>query len=228
MMITAGDKLDGFLGGGLIPRTLTCVYGPPASGKTNLALIAASKVAMEKKVVFVDAEGGFSTERLKQICGENLDHVLGNILVLEPHDFDEQKVAVYKLDEVVRKTKAGLVIVDSIGVLYRLKERRDTKELGRMIAKLMEVARKNDIPVFLTNQVYSDIDTGVIVPVGGSVIKYWCKILIELENREGYRRAVLRKHQFIKEGRILDFTIADEGIIFKSGVTYGNQKAEDC
>ncbi len=224
-MNTAGDKIDGFLGGGLIPRTLTCVYGPPASGKTNLALIAASKAALEDKVMFVDAEGGFSIERLKQICGENLDTVLGNILVLEPHDFDEQKVAVYKLDEVVKKTKAKLVIVDSIGVLYRLKEKRETKELGRMLAKLMEVARKNDIPVFLTNQVYADIETGEIVPVGGSIIKYWCKIIIELENKEGYRRAVLRKHKFLKEGRILDFIIADEGIQAKSGVAYGNQEA---
>ncbi|OYT53961.1 MAG: DNA repair and recombination protein RadB [Candidatus Altiarchaeales archaeon ex4484_2] len=227
-MINAGDKLDGFLGGGLIPRTLTCVYGPPASGKTNLALIAASKVAMNDKTVFVDAEGGFSIERLKQICGEDLDTVLENILVLEPHDFNEQRVAVSKLDEVVRKTETRLVIVDSIGVLYRLEERRDTKELGRMLAKLMEVARKNDIPVLLTNQVYTDIDTGVIVPVGGSIIKYWCKVIIELESREGYRRAVLRKHKFLKEGRILDFTIADEGIMIKSGVTYGNQEAEDC
>ena len=219
--------LEDFLGGQLSKRTLTCIYGPPASGKTNLALIAAAKTASEDKVIYVDAEGGFSTERMKQICGVDVDIVLGNILVLEPHDLDEQKVAIYKLDELVKKTNAKLVIIDSIGVLYRLKEKRDTKELGRMIAQLMKTARKNNIPVLLTNQVYSDIESGEITPVGGSLIKYWCKIIIELLIDENGRKAILKKHKHIKEGKTMNYVIIDEGIKTTAGEYYANQQTQD-
>jgi len=215
MMDTLGKTLGRVLGAGLLPHTITCIYGPPGSGKTNIALMAAASVAVKEKVIYLDAEGGFSIERLKQICGKKLDQILANIIILEPHDFDEQRVAIMKLDELVNRSKAGLVIVDSIGVLYRLEEKKDYKVFGRVISQLMKVARKNNIPVLMTNQVYMNIDTGRNVPVGGTIIKYWSKILLELEKQGDCRTAIIRKHKFLQEGMRVDFEIINEGVRIK-------------
>jgi len=43
------------------------------------------------KIIFVDTEGGFSVDRVRQIVGEDCEKVLENILLLEPVNFEEQK-----------------------------------------------------------------------------------------------------------------------------------------
>jgi DNA repair protein RadB len=112
----------------------------------------------------------------------------------------------------VPSTAASLVIVDSIAVLYRLEEDKDVKELGRQLAKLLRIARKYNIPVLMTNQIYTDIDTGRNVPIGGDVLRYWAKISIELDKREGIRTAILRKHKFVPDGLKMIFRITDKGM----------------
>lgn len=210
--IPVQKDLDGILGGGLLPGNITHVYGPPASGKTNMALLATRNAAKRGKVIFIDSEGGFSIERLKQISGEDFDSILKNLLLIEPTDYDEQKVAIKKLEELVPKTRAKLVIVDSIAVLYRLEEEKDVKVLGRQIAQLLRIARKFRIPVLVTNQVYTDINTQEIVPIGGDILRYWSKIVLEMEDKGGNRCAVLRKHKHLPEGARVYFSITQSGI----------------
>ena len=215
-MISINKEFDLILGGGLLEKTLIHLYGPPASGKTNIALIAAANAAKNKKVIYIDTEGGFSIERLQQIADKsgNIKKILENILLIEPSEYDEQKVAIKKLSDIVPKTDAGLVIVDSLSALYRLEEEKDTKELGRQIAHLLRIAKKYEIPVLITNQVYTDINTGKIVSVGGEVLKYWAKVTVEFGKNEHnhLRFAVLRKHKFLPEGMKLEFRIVESGI----------------
>ena len=143
-MIKVQKDLDTLLGGGLQPRTITHIYGAPGAGKTNIALMAAVSAAKAGgKVVYIDAEGGFSVERLKQIAGPSeAEEALRNIILIEPTEFAEQKVAINRLNEIVPSSSAKLVIVDSIAVLYRLEEDKDIKELGRQMAKLLRIALK--------------------------------------------------------------------------------------
>jgi DNA repair protein RadB len=211
-MIQVHKDLDMLLGGGLQPRTVTHVYGSPGAGKTNIALMATVSAAKAGKVVYIDAEGGFSVERLRQIAGDKSDEILRNMILIEPTEFDEQKVAIGKLNEIVPSSGASLVIVDSIAVLYRLEEDKDVKDLGRQLAKLLRIARKYNVPVLITNQIYTDIDTGKMVPVGGDIIRYWAKISIEIEKREGMRAAVVRKHKFLPENMRMEFRITDKGM----------------
>lgn len=211
-MIGVHDKLDILLGGGLLPGTITHIYGTPASGKTTIALLASYNASKEGKVIYLDSEGGFSVERLQQIAGEEVENVLEKIMLIEPTEFDEQKVAIRKLSDIVANSKANLVIVDSISVLYRLEENRDIKELGRQLAQLLRIGRRHKIPVLITNQVYTDIETGRIVSVGGDIMRYWAKIILELENLGEERYAILRKHKFLPEGMRLKFRIVNKGI----------------
>jgi len=227
-------EFDGILGGHLLERNITHIYGAPASGKTTLALLATVDASKTGKVIYVDPEGGFSAERMEQICGDRLTEVLGKVMLIEPTDFDEQKVAIKKLPDIVGSSKASLVVVDSIAMLYRLEEDRDIKELGRQLAQLLRIARKFNIPVLMTNQVYTDISTGKIVPVGGDITKYWSKVMVELEKGQNSRVAILRKHKFMPDGVRLEFRIVNAGIEIVGssipeplGVNYAIKEAEN-
>ena len=223
--VRTGSKiLDEMLQGGYEKDVITTVYGPAASGKTVLCLLCSINVArLGKKVVYVDTEGGFSIQRLKQICShisQDYMKILDNIIFLRPTSFAEQKKSFEKLKEIV-SDKVGLIVVDTIAMLYRLElgkseEVQDVnRELGKQISYLTEIARKKNIPVLITNQVYTDFDERDKVNiVGGDILKYGSKCLIELQiTPNNNRRAILRKHRSIAEEKDMLFKIVDGGII---------------
>ncbi len=212
-MLKFNNGFDGLLGGGLMEGVVTQVYGPPASGKTNLALLASVNALGQGKVVYVDPEGGFSVERLRQMAAERFPEVLGNMMLLQPTTFEEQKAAVAKLDEAMAGVKVSLVVVDSIAMLYRMEEDKDVRMLGRMLAQLLRISRRYGIPVLLTNQVYSEFDTNIIRPIGGQISEYFTKNIVELgRGQDGGRIATLRRHMSLPEGKTLPFIITQRGV----------------
>jgi RecA/RadA recombinase len=82
-------------------------------------------------------------------------------------------------------------------------------ELVSQIKTLAEIARKREIPVIVTNQVYKWDDESKMV--GGDILKYWGKCHIELVNQEGNRLAFLRKHRSLPE-KEFNFQIVNSGI----------------
>ena len=223
--ITTGSKiLDVMLNGGYEKDIITTIYGPAGSGKTVLCLLCSINVARTgKKVVYVDCEGGFSLERLKQIClsiSQDYKRILDNIIFLKPTSFAEQKKSFEKLKDIVND-KIGLIVVDTIAMLYRLELSKSEDihevniELGKQIAYLTEIARKKDIPVLVSNQVYTDFDEKDKVNiVGGDILKYGSKCLIELQiTPNGNRRWILRKHRSLAEEKEILFKIVEGGII---------------
>lgn len=95
--IPTNSPIDEILGGGVEKGTITQFYGPPGSGKTNIAIKLAVEVAKRgKKVIFIDTEGGLSIERVKQIAGDNFNKVAPNILIYEPSSFYEQGIVIQK------------------------------------------------------------------------------------------------------------------------------------
>jgi DNA repair protein RadB len=203
------------------PKTITQIYGEAASGKSNLCLIAAAKVAKQgRKVIFIDTEGSFSAERFKQISDE--PELLKNIIVADPSDFDEQKIAINKLPDLMSEQDVGLIVVDSLVSLYRLEMSSSedayatNRELSKQLAKLMKLAKKYKIPIVITNQVYSKFskkgEDSKLVPVGRDVLKYWTKIVIHLKKDGPNRTAELIRHKFKCEGCEINFRITQAGI----------------
>jgi len=219
--VSAGtEAIEILLNGGYESDIITTIYGPAGSGKTNIVLMAAIDMANQgKKVIYVDTEGGFSVARLNQLT-PNSKKVLGNILFLKPTKFSEQKKAFEKLKSVVNKREIGMIVVDTIAMLYRLelgksKEIYDiNRELGTQIAYLTEIARKKNIPVLVANQVYSNFDErNKIKMVGGDIIKYGSKCLIELQvTPDNKRRAILKKHRSMPEEKEVMFEIVEKGL----------------
>ena len=56
MKVSTGSPiLDNFLGGGYDRDIITTIFGPSGTGKTNLCLLAAVRIAEKgKKVIFLD------------------------------------------------------------------------------------------------------------------------------------------------------------------------------
>ena len=220
---TGSRILDEVLNGGYEKDVITTIYGPAGAGKTVICILAAmTAVKNGKKVIYVDSEGGFSVERLKQVASSTNDdykEILNGMIFLRPTSFDEQKKSFEKLKEIVND-KIGIIIVDSIAMLYRLELGKSedfqevNRELGRQIGYLTEIARKKNIPVLITNQIYMDFDEkNKVNIVGGDILKYGSKCLIELQiTPDGNRRLIIRKHRNIQAERELLFKIVEAGI----------------
>lgn len=223
-MIPTGCKnIDLLLGGGIPERTITQLYGPAGSGKTIVCLETLKNATLTgKKVAYIDSEGGFSSQRLEQIAGTKKNKILENTLLIEPTNFDEQIDIINKIE----KEKVDLIIVDSITALYRIeltdeKVQETNKALGRQLITLLAYARKNNVPILLTNQVYSNFDNGNIEPVGGDLLKYISKIVIEMQKIDPItRRMILKKHLFKKEDEITEFEITGEGLRDKENLVF--------
>ena len=235
---TGSFDLNKWLEGGYEEGVITMIAGPPGCGKTNFCILAScSQAKKASKIIFIDTEGGFSVDRIKQIVGENYEKILENIFLLEPTNFEEQKKCFLKLLDKIKKEHVGLIVIDGMAMLYRLelgdavkskKEERIKKinrEIARQMRVLAEIARKQKIPIIITNQVYGgflsqkDWEKGVqreVNIVGGDLFKYWSKCIIELKQEGNKRKAVLLKHRSLPQ-KEMSFEIKDAGV-FKRGL----------
>lgn len=216
---TGSRALDDLLEGGLEGGAITLFFGEAGSGKTNICLQIASIVAGSgKKVVYIDTEG-VSLERLQQIAGENYEEVMKNILMFEPHNFEDQEKFVDKAVKLAESSlEVGVMILDSATIHYRLtrndEERGARKSLSPQLAKLLSAARSKDIPIVLTSQVYTDIEKGTFEPLGGHVLLHNAKAIVRLEKAgTSSRRAIIVKHRHLEEGRKADFKITKNGVV---------------
>ena len=217
MLSSGSDVIDELLNGGFETGIITTIYGPSGTGKTNICLISALSAAEKSKVIYIDTEGGISHDRLRQLSKGNRKRI-ENILFLKPTTFQEQLVVFNKLRKLVTK-KLGLIVVDTISMLYRaeLSNVREVyeinKELGKQLSYLVEIARKLDIAILIADQVYSDFNNRNNVKlVGGDIITYSSKCLIELKSGEkGERYATLVKHRSLPR-RTVCFKITEKGL----------------
>jgi DNA repair protein RadB len=231
---TTGSKdLDIWLDGGYEPGIITLFYGPAASGKSNfVTLTACHQAKKDKKIIFIDTEGSFSIDRINQISNGVPEIILKNIIILKSTNFKEQKEAFEKMYKELRASEnIGLIIVDSITMLYRLELAEARKkgyeeiqkinsDLAAQMKILNEIGRKKNIPILITGQVYSEFlkeedwlagkEAGVKI-VGGDLLKYWSKCIIELQNNKGKKKAIIKKHRSIPN-KELNFEIVNEGI----------------
>jgi len=213
---------------GLDPKALISIYGAPGTGKTNLCLLAAAgSIKNGGKVVYVDTEGGFSVERLRQITNHH-QAVLDRLVLVEPRDFRDQS----RIIEELFGQEADLFIVDSMVALYRLEyadkngDRKQkanepsravieaNRELSRQLSLLSALAREKGAPVLITAHTFRHWDTGMNEMVGGDAMRYWSKVIVYIEKtgKVSERKATLIKHRYLPEWGSVKFSIVNEGI----------------
>ncbi|MFA5061070.1 MAG: DNA repair and recombination protein RadA [Candidatus Pacearchaeota archaeon] len=200
--ITTGSKnLDNLLGGkGIETKSITEAFGSFGSGKTQLALSLAVNVQLpvekggaEGKAVYIDTEGTFRPERIRQFAegiGANPDKVLKNILVARAFNSDHQMLLLDKVSELIKDGEPiRLIIVDSLTAHFRaeytgrgqLADRQ--QRLNRYLHNLMKVAESNNLAVYVTNQVMSDpaqLFGDPTKAIGGNIVGHACTYRIYL------------------------------------------------
>jgi len=174
--ITTGSKnLDVLLGGGIETKALTEAYGAFGSGKTQLALQLCVNVQLPQeengangKAIFIDTEGTFRPERIKQIAlakGLNAEEALKNIFVARAFNSDHQILLLDKIKELLAKGEPiKLIVVDSLTSHFRaeyigrgtLADRQ--QKLNRYIHTLLRLAEQYNLAVYVTNQVMARPD----------------------------------------------------------------------
>ncbi len=221
---TGCDAIDDLLGGGLERGAVTQVYGPPAAGKTNFALSAVMEVAAAgDAALYIDTEG-LSADRMEQVAkgrargtAQTVDDLAGRLIITEALDYDEQAEAVQDAAEFAAEVE--LIVLDSATGFYRL--RRDDEDGGetlrdvaRQITHLLSLARKHDIAVLYTNQVFTDPDSDRSTALGGHTLNHWSGAIVRLDRfRGGNRRATLEKHRAKPAGDTAQFRITDAGLV---------------
>ena len=209
-------SLDSILGGGLEAGCVTLVYGEAGPGKTNLCLVMSRNVALQgKRVIYIDTEG-LSMERLRPMSGDDFNEVVKKLLISEVHTFQDQEKMVEKGVKLAEgNDDIGLIVVDSISMYYRASSRGDSrKTMVGQSTNLLQVARKKKIPVMITTQVFTDVDTGTYEALGGHALHHCAKTILRLDRLGlGKRRAVVMKHRHMPEGTAADFKIVQEGIL---------------
>ncbi|MBW6517500.1 MAG: DNA repair and recombination protein RadB [ANME-2 cluster archaeon] len=219
-MPSGSDKLDMMLGGGIERGIITQVYGASGTGKTNICTqLAVHCIRGGERVVIIDAEG-FSAERFSQMAKKDAKELAKDLIIYEPKDFQQQYSAVVDVEKLAG-TGIGLVIVDSATLFYRFGLSPDDEGNARVRRKLVEqmaglhrLARKFDMSVVITNQVYTDTKTGGVCPLGGNLIEHISKTIIRMERTgDNRRRAILVKHRSREEGLSVELIITGDGIL---------------
>jgi|GEM_PF-46389 len=192
---TGSKNLDALLGGrGIETKALTEAYGAFGSGKSQLGFTLAVRAQLPKehggangKAVFIDTEGTFRPERIRQIAegmGANPEKVLKNILVARAFNSDHQILLMDRVSELIKEGEPiRLIIIDSLTAHFRaefagrgqLADRQ--QKLNRYLHNLMKMAEQHNLAVYLTNQVMAN--PGMMfgdptTPVGGNIIGHAC------------------------------------------------------
>lgn len=215
--LSTNSPLDKILAGGIEYGVVTNIYGPAGCGKTNLALSTMLSVE-DEKIIFIDTENNFSFERLGQLTKN--EEILKKIIFFRPENWAEQVNIIKKLEDTIEKEKIKFIIVDSLVALYRLEINQENfsdinRQLATQYSLLSKIAREKNIPVLVTNQVYS---TGSgkedIEMTSKTIARYWSKALIELQktDKPNHRVGIIRKHRSLPEGTKIEFRITKDGM----------------
>lgn len=219
---TGSTTIDALLDGGLDRGAVTQVYGPPAAGKSTLAMSSAVTTARSGgTAVYLDTEG-LSLDRLEQITVEvadpdRVEEVLDRIMVTTVADYDEQSARLRETTSMAEGT--DLIVIDSVTALYRVARTDEGDDgealdrLGNQLALLLGLARRYDLAVLVTNQVFTDPDAERIRPLGGETLAHWSETILRLDRFRGpRRRLVLEKHRGTEREEAVMLELVDGGL----------------
>jgi len=224
---TGSQNLDELLGGkGLETKAITEAFGAYGSGKSQLGFTLSIKAQMPVemggaggKSVFIDTEGTFRPERIKQIAeslGLNGEEVLKNIFVARAFNSDHQILLIDKVGELVAAGEPiKLVVVDSLTAHFRaefsgrgqLADRQ--QKLNKYMHKLMKMSEQNNLAVFVTNQVMSNpamMFGDPTTAIGGNIVGHASTYRIYLRRgKKGSRVAKLIDSPNLPENETMFF-----------------------
>ena len=238
--LTTGVKsVDQLLSGGLRPRSIYEFCGQPGTGKTQLCLqlsvtvqLSANKGGLGGKCYFMDAEGTFSSSRVKVIAerfGLDPDYALNNIYVIDVMNTDH--LLQVTMSDLVRAIEEGvkLVVVDSLMSRFRSEySGRETlalrqSRLGYVLDWLIRIARLYEVVVVVTTPVM-EVPVAFagaserLRPVGGATLAHATTHRFFLTTRS--ERGLVKGTMTVLDSPTLPYGATASYVITERGVEY--------
>lgn len=231
--ITVGSaELDKLMMGGFETGAITEAYGQYGSGKSQIAHTLAVRVQLPREkggaegaAVYIDTEGTFRPERIKQIaegCGLDPQTALKNIKVARAFNSDHQMLLAEKVEDLIKQgINVKLVVVDSLTAHFRaefigrgtLADRQ--QRINKHMHALMKLAEKHNLAVYVTNQVMAKPDQFFGDPteaIGGHVVAHNSTYRLYLRRgKKGTRVAKMVDSPSMPEGEAI-FQVTEQGV----------------
>ncbi len=199
----ASQELTNALGGGLVEGSLTLLSGEPGIGKSTLALQAAGWYCQGgRAAVYVSGE-----ESAEQVAGRarRLGVSAPGVRFLSCQSLEDALAT-------VAREKAGLVVVDSVSVLYsnQLPGGLGSVQQVRVVAEaFMEFAKRSGTSVVLIGHVTKDGDLA-----GPKTLEHLVDTVLFLEGskHEDYRILRVLKNRFGPTDEVALFRMEESGL----------------
>ena len=191
-------EIDRVLGGGVVPGSIILLSGEPGIGKSTLVAQIASALGKKQEAIYVSGEEsaaqvksrldrlGCDLEHLKFISETNVEKICSSVL----------------------KAKPGILIVDSIQTVYSSlipAEAGGISQIRAAAVKFLELAKENDIAVFLIGHITKD---GTVA--GPKSLEHIVDTVLYLESEASNNYCLLRaaKNRFgsVNELGVLEMT----------------------
>lgn len=194
------------LGGGIVPGSLVLIGGDPGIGKSTLLLQTALQMAQTQDVLYISGE-----ESNHQVKSRAL-RLLGNSPLPE-RMFLYPETNMDQIQQTILDTRPGLVVVDSIQTIT-IPELDSSAgsivQVRESSARFQELAKTQDIPVFLVGHVTK---AGAIA--GPRVLEHIVDTVLYLEGDHYHAFRLLRsvKNRFGATSEVGVFEMRSEGMV---------------
>lgn len=209
---TGAQKLDQMLGGGVESGAITEFFGEFRCGKTQLchslavvAQLPPNLGGANGKVIYIDTEGTFRPERIRQIAeakGVSAEAAMDNIVYARCYTSEHLVQLLIEAAGIMVSDddRFALIVIDSIMGCFRvdysgrgeLSERQQA--LAKVMSKLLKVSEEFNVAVVLTNQVMADPGGGCAFmpslpkPVGGHILAHYSTTRVSLRKGRAEQR----------------------------------------
>ncbi|MDA3909425.1 MAG: DNA repair protein RadA [Sulfurimonas sp.] len=202
-------ELDGVLGGGIVPGSLTLIGGSPGVGKSTLLLKVASNIAStNKNVLYVTGEESSGQIKLR---ANRLNSNNDSLYLLSEIRLEQILVE-------IEHREYEFLIIDSIQTIYSeniTSAPGSVTQVRQVTFELMRIAKEKDIAIFIIGHITKE---GSIA--GPRVLEHMVDTVLYFEGDSSQELRILRgfKNRFGPTSEIGVFEMRSEGLVSATDV----------
>jgi DNA repair protein RadA/Sms len=202
-------ELDGVLGGGIVPGSLTLIGGSPGVGKSTLLLKVASNIAStNKNVLYVTGEESSGQIKLR---ANRLNSNNDSLYLLSEIRLEQILVEFEHRDY-------EFLIIDSIQTIYSeniTSAPGSVTQVRQITFELMRIAKEKDIAIFIIGHITKE---GSIA--GPRVLEHMVDTVLYFEGDSSQELRILRgfKNRFGPTSEIGVFEMRNDGLVSATDV----------